>query len=574
MARRLFGRGIAEELVGGRLPNYQAGGRISGHTIMNEAVSFAEFPEYTKLFLDFVGNFQRVSAFYSPCGHDVADLEKCTGRVLAYEYPRAITCETLRRQNLAFGAGERTMANIEQLRRPETVAVVTGQQVGLFGGPLLTLYKMLTAIKRASWLSEIGFPAVPVFWLPSEDHDFAEIATASFLHKSGTLESIAYEPEPGDVGRPVGAIRLGASIGVTIDRLARLLPTTEFSSDLLGDISEAYAPGLTWVEAFARLWQRILGNRGLIMLDPADTALKELVRPLFEHALREAPSIDRTIQTRDDALLAAGFHLQVRRVKLNTLLFCTLNGRRLPVRMDGPHRFLVGDASTSEAALLERLRQDIDVFSPNVLLRPLVQDILLPTAAYIGGPSEIAYYAQAQPLYASFGRPGPGILPRASFTLAPKKARRPLEKYRLSFHDLREGPDAVFKRVVESVLSTDIPLRFAETARTLQAQLSELETALLGEDPSLVGAINRAREKMLRPLETLKAKFHAMATNRYSVARAQIEEAVATLYPRQTSQERALNGFTFFVKYGYGLLDTVYAAIPPRTDHHELIDLE
>jgi len=213
--------------------------------------------------------------------------------------------------NLAWGASARTQANIRLLREADCIAVVSGQQVGLFTGPLYTVYKALSAVKLAECMSQRGIKAVPVFWLATEDHDFPEVAKAEIINRDCVFSSVSAPSALHPEGLPVGRVVLDDSLQPTIQNLLSELPQTEFSDDLEKLLREAYQPGRTYGEAFARMMSQLTGPKGLILLDPLDPQLKQLAAPLYAQAAQRAHEIALAIVNRSRELEAAGYHAQV-----------------------------------------------------------------------------------------------------------------------------------------------------------------------------------------------------------------------------------------------------------------------
>ncbi|MFQ5778865.1 MAG: bacillithiol biosynthesis cysteine-adding enzyme BshC, partial [Terriglobia bacterium] len=358
----------------------------------SHCLSFAEIPHSTPLFLAYVYHYARVSAFYRYDPFDPASFRAAAGQVELEPGRRRQVAQVLAEQCQRFGAGPQSEENIARLRDAETVAVVTGQQTGLFGGPAYSIYKALTAVHLAEKLTREGTPAVPVFWLASEDHDFQEVNHTLFLDNGGRCLALHDSSSPHE-GAPVGQIAFSPSIDALRQRAVRLWPAEARSE--AESLLSGYAPGANYADAFGRLLQRLLSARGLIVLDPAHPTLHALSRPLFRRALEQAEGLRARLRVRDRELSRAGYHAQVRLRDNATLLFLNLNGRRSPLRRRSQGFFLPGPGERSLASLLEELEDTPERFSANALLRPLIQDFLLPTVAYVAGPAEVAYYAQA-----------------------------------------------------------------------------------------------------------------------------------------------------------------------------------
>ncbi|MGH9668832.1 MAG: bacillithiol biosynthesis cysteine-adding enzyme BshC, partial [Terriglobales bacterium] len=371
----------------------------------SECLPFSAIPHTTRLFADYLQRFEKVRSFYSrpPFQRDRVGEDS---KALAYDPARRrAVAAILERQNRTWAASAETLENIERFRQG-AFAVVTGQQVSLFGGPLFSLYKALTAIKVAAELSRAGTECVPVFWLATEDHDLEEVNHATLLAPDAALHRLVTSSR-GKENAPVSSIALGDDIQGLVAAAAEVLGEGEAT----GWLRQSYRPGETLGNAFARLFSQIFRHSGVVLLDASDAELHGLAAPLYREALAGAAGLEEALLHRNRALESAGYHAQARVTASSTLLFRTESGSREAIhRSDGD--FVVGTRKVPAADLQRQLSDDPGSFSANVLLRPVVQDYLLPTLAYVGGPSEVAYFAQAAVVYEKLlGRVTP-ILPR------------------------------------------------------------------------------------------------------------------------------------------------------------------
>src|SRR6185503_5930245 len=285
---------------------------------------------------------------------------------------RGAVCDALERMNLAWGASEKTHANIRLLREADCIAVGSGQQVGLFTGPLYTVYKALSAVKLAECMSQRGIKAVPVFWLATEDHDFPEVAKAEIINRDCVFSSVSAPSALHPEGLPVGRVVLDDSLQPTIQNLLSELPQTEFSDDLEKLLRDAYQPGRTYAEAFARMMSQLTGQKGLILLDPLDPQLKQLAAPLYAQAAQHAHEIALAIVNRSRELEAAGYHAQVAPSENSFPLFWhDEDGARYALTRTADGKYQTkdgGDAHSAEELAAWTLREP-ERFSPNVTLR-------------------------------------------------------------------------------------------------------------------------------------------------------------------------------------------------------------
>jgi len=534
----------------------------------SHCIPFTEIPQTPALFADCLYRFSRVKAFFSHDPFDPAAFPAASREISLKEAHRAAVAEVLSEQNRVFGGGRETEENIARLRRG-AVAVVTGQQVGLFGGPAYSVYKALTALRLAEKLSAEGLTAVPVFWLAGEDHDFEEVNHCFLLDAGFGWRELRDAAAPPD-GTPVGQAAFGSSITALRAQVTGLWPREAAAE--AGELLEGYVPGATYSQAFGRLLQRLFAGRGLIVLDPMQPALHTLARPLYRRALEESEKLHALLKERDKQLDKAGYHRQVRLRENSTLLFVIENGRRLPLGRRRNGFLLGGNGEPSLTELLGELDAAPERFSPNVLLRPVVQDWLLPTAAYVAGPHELAYFAQAQVLYRELLGRMPVIYPRASLTVVEPKVRRLLSKYRLSLPDLFHGEAALRLRLAERHLPPRLQRQFQASERKLETLLAEAAREVKKLDPTLAGAAETSRRKMLYQFGKLRGQAARAQAARIEIVERHVALLLNALYPAHGLQERQMNILSVVARHGrevVGRLDKEMCF--PCRDHQVIV---
>jgi bacillithiol biosynthesis cysteine-adding enzyme BshC len=539
---------------------------------LQDAVRFTDIPRTSRLFTDFLYDYEKVAQFYTDFGRTVSPLAEHARQVGLQEFDRDRVADALERINRKAGSAELTFTHIEKLRHKGSVAIVTGQQAGLFTGPLYTIHKALTVIKLAACLREQGVEAVPVFWIASEDHDYEEVNHTRLIDLEGNVRTVRYEPANRPLEVPVGKIELDEGINAALDEFIAQLPPSEFLQEIEKSVRESYQAGTPFAEAFAKLMARIFKDYGVVLLDPGDEGLKQVAAPLYAKAIEKTTEIAAALVERSAALVKAGYHAQVNTAEDMVPLFIIDEGRRVALtQRDG--RFQVkGSGRTFEKDELAQLALRCpNCFSPNVTLRPVVQDYLLPTAAYIGGPAEIAYFAQIRAVYETLERPEPCVLPRASFTIVEGRHQKTMEKYDLQLNDFFEGLHSAVTKVVETSLDRSTAEAFAETEKVFNEQLNRLEESLHKADPTLADSLKRSREKVLYQIEHLRTRFiHASARREETIFR-QVERAYTTMMPNKNFQERELNAFYFLARYGQSLIDELYAAADIGFSNHRLL---
>ncbi len=542
-----------------------------------EALSFADIPHQSRLFLDYLADPVALRRYYPNAVRLHHELSARAPEVLsARGAERAGVCDALARLNEGWGATAETRRNIERLRSPECVAVVSGQQVGLFTGPLYTIYKALSAVKLAGCLTQRGTEAVPVFWLATEDHDWEEVRAVEVTACDGRLASAGAPAQLHQDGVPVGGVMLDDSINETVQRLLDVLPATEFSAEVEQLVRDAYRPGQTYGAAFARMMTALVGCYGLILLDPLDPALKRLAAPVYAEAAHCAPEIAAALDARSRALVDDGYHAQVHTTPDSFPLFLHIGGTRRAALVRTPSgKYQVKGADEEYAAeeLAAWAAREPTAFSPNVTLRAVVQDYLLPTIAYFGGAAEIAYFAQTAEVYRVLARPATPILHRASLTVVERRTGRTLERYGLRLTDFFHGLDAVIARVVEEHLGAEQAHAFDRAESNVKDALVELEADLRRFEPTLADALVHGTTKIGHQLHGLRTRFHRAQMARDRAAHRQLERADAALYPEKTLQERHLNVTSLYARHGRYVVQWIYDAIDLGSVDHQIVYL-
>ncbi|MCM3905910.1 MAG: bacillithiol biosynthesis cysteine-adding enzyme BshC [Pyrinomonadaceae bacterium] len=542
-----------------------------------ETLFFERIPHQSRLFLDYLRDPLALCQFYPSAIRFHHELPQRAPEVLAaHTTDRKVLCDALSEMNAGWGAGAETLANIELLREADCLAVVSGQQAGLFTGPLYTIYKALSAVKLAGCLRQRNTKAVPVFWIATEDHDFAEVAKAEFIGKDCRLASVSVPLELHREGQPVGHVVLDDSINQVVDRLVELLPVSEFTPDFEALLRDAWKPGRGYGDAFARMMTSLIGQHGLIFLDPMDARMKRLAAPLYAGAANRAQEIANALESRSRELEEAGYHAQVL-ASANTfpLFIHDAEGARhaLTRTDDGKYRLKDLDSAYTAQELADLAALEPERFSPNVTLRAVVQDYLLPTIAYLGGAAEIAYFAQTAEVYRVLDRPVTPILPRSSLTMVERHTSRVLERYGLSLADLFAGPESVLSQVVEEVLGADTAKSFTETEESVNQDLDRLREKLRAIDPTLAQALETGRRKINYQLEGLRSRFHRAQMSRDEAAQRQLQRAFDQLYPEKALQERHINISSLLARHGRYVIDWIYNAINLGSSEHQIVYL-
>jgi bacillithiol synthase len=537
--------------------------------VRSECLPFSQIPHSTPLFTDFLSYQSNLHPFY-PHSPFFAEWLRDEASAVRYEAQRRErVAAILDRQNNGWGASAAVTNNINRLRHG-ALAVVTGQQVGLFGGPLFAIYKALTAVKLADLATRSGVDCVPVFWLATEDHDLAEVNHTFFPGIEG-LQKLTV-PSHSVPDAPVGTVTFGEEI----------LPITESAAAVLGDtpvtqaLRESYRPGETFGSAFARLFARLFADWGVILLDASDPELHLIAGPIYRAALERAPELDEALLARGKELETAGYHQQVKVTPSSTLLFTRRDGARVPVHRRGngsSGQFVIEKEVVAQPEMLDRIASSPRSFSPNVLLRPVVQDYLLPTLAYTGGSAEVAYFAQAAVVYEKLlGRVTP-IVPRFSATIVDSKARSLLDRYHLNLPNLFHGPEQLRERLAVHSLPNELQSNFDQANSFLQGSMTAIRNSLSQLDKTLVDAAENAESKIRHQLESLRARAARAELRQSEVLGRHAALLSNSLYPNKVLQEREIAGVYLLSRQGTELLRKLYDSIHTDCLDHQVISL-
>lgn len=528
----------------------------------------AEMPHTADLYSTFLNDFPRVSEFYAhpPNLNGILDAAR---DIRLDDHVRRAVVDVLSAQNKSFGGDANTFRNLDRLR-DGAVAVVTGQQVGLFGGPAYSVYKALTAIHVARELTAKGTSAVPIFWLATEDHDLAEVDHCYFP-KRGGLKRFDLIPA-GIADRRVGEIALGEGVQEIVTRAAAMLegPFAEEAARWLG---ESYRHEETFGSSFAKLMTRIFAGRGLIFLDPMSAELHRLSAPTMSSAIKEHAILARELVARSAELEHAGFHAQVKVAERSTLVFRIVDGQRVALHpADGGLAAGAWQGSSDET--LRDLEQHPEQFSPSALLRPVIQDTLLPTVAYVGGPAEVAYHAQTSLVYRKLLARAPAILPRAAFTLVPAHVANLFKKYNLDAREVFAGRHLLRAKLEAEALPQALSARFEAGEKTIKDMMEGMREPLAKLDQTLVGALDTAAEKMLYQFSSLRAKAGRAEGFRTGVVNTHENEIANSLLPNGELQERSLAFLPFLASEGSQLLEQLDGQIRLGTGEHCVLHLQ
>jgi len=518
-------------------------------------VSHNELPQTTRLFVDFLYHFDRVAPFFEYSPHDPKSYAEAAARI---EYPEG------RRKELV-SALERVHPDSESLVRlaqTGTVTVLTGQQVGLCGGPIYTIYKALTAAKLAEQLRAQGISAVPVFWLATEDHDIQEVNHCWVFDTADGPRRIEVRLRAAE-GSPAGTSILEENPAPALRAALEGLP---FADQVLELVESEFRTGRTLGEAFSGFMQRLLTGYGLLFVDPMQPAVRMLAAPILRQAVQRIPEIMPLVLARNRELADAGYHAQVRVETDSSLLFLLEDGRRIPLKRytDG---YIAGGRRRSIGELQERAGE----LSPGALLRPVVADYIFPNIAHVAGPAEVAYLAQSQVLHRTFLCRTPVVTPRDSFTILDARSERLMKRYGLHWTDFFPGEEFLYEKIAAYLLPGGVQRELEQTRDCVLERLARFESELRNFDPTLAAALETSRRKIMYQLSKIERKIGRQWMRRNETVRADAARLVNLIYPGKHLQERVYSVIAFIARHGFDLIRHIYENVRLECADHKIL---
>ena len=533
---------------------------------MPTCIRYTDIPSSTRLFNDFLYDFERVRPYYG-YPPNLSEFESVAHETTIKSEHRKALVKSLRHQN--EGCGEKTARSLALLEDENTVTVTTGQQIGLLGGPSFSVYKALTAVKVASTLRSRGIQAVPVFWLATEDHDLAEVDHAWLLDVDNRPSRITVETLA-TAHQPVGEVQLAKStparLRAAVTTALGDLPHAELAIHLA---SESYSVGADLRSAFRTFFRSLFDRYGLILVDPMDPALRRLAVPTVRAAIENAMDLNQEIMARGVSLEKDGYHAQCHITAGTSPVFLMQDHRRVTLAIDG--EYVDGERRYGVKDLCALLDESPERFSPNVLLRPIVQDFLLPTAVYIAGPAELAYLAQAEVLYRRLLGRVPVIAPRASFTILDARAERYLKRYELDVTDCFQRAEDLRIGIARKLIPTSLEEAFHDGENSINIALDAIDSDLAKFDPTLGASLLNIRKKMFYQFGKVRSSVARESLRRNERAEHETEHLSNLVFPNGTLQERNFSGLSFIARYGEHFLDRIYESIQVERHDHQAI---
>lgn len=539
-------------------------------------LNFSDIPGNQNLFLDYIHEFDNVQKFFKRNFRAQESYEEFFKILTQKEKAhKSELSEIIKNQYTNNKISKRTAANIELLQSNKTIAVITGQQLGIFGGPLYTFYKTITAIKLCNFLKEKydGYQFVPIFWLEGDDHDYEEVRSTNILNNENNIQNLKYDDgQPEELNRgSIGELKFNDNLESVLTQMTDGLRESEFKKSLIDLIKSIYQPGRTFLESFRELMISLFDEYGLIVFSPIDPSVKKLLIPIFKQEIinyrnQTGYLVERSAELEDI------YHAQVK-VKPINLFYVDENERISIEPAENDYRLKNKRKKFTQEEILLQLNNNPEKFSPNVLLRPICQDYLFQTGFYVGGPSEISYFAQVTPLYDIYKILQPYIYPRSSATIVERGVKSILEKYNVNYPDVFTSGDELISKVIAANSDFNIEKLFDDMNSSMGDIFAELNIKLTAIDKTLSDLNSKSKEKVLQTIDYLKSKAVEAEKRKHEATIRQLTKVQNVLFPNSNMQERELNFIYFVNKYGMDILKWIFNELSINKFEHQILEL-
>lgn len=533
--------------------------------------SFNSLP-FTSLFKNYIQQQDDILQFFSCNPFSDHELHN---KINSFDFKgdRSITVKLLSEYNQQFDAPPQTLNNIEKLTDNNTLAVVTGQQLTLYGGPLFTIYKILTTINLSlEWEKKYNRKIIPVFWLADEDHDVEEISKIG-IPQTDELEELLFKTSS-DNNLIAADVILNSSFDEFRSQVKNALTETDFTPDLWKILNSCYAEGERVDRAFGKFILNLFGKYGLVLAGSRDVNIKRHLKDPLMCSVKEREKIEKSLRNSTKKLEENGYHRQVYIQKSN-LFYIDPAGERIRIEYENK-RWKTDDGKKSwdNTRLLEEIDQNAENFSPNVFLRPLLQDCLLPTLTYVAGPGEIAYYAQMKDLYSIFGLEMPVISPRYSATIIESGIDRIMDKLPFSIEEYNNRIEDLESEYIKSTEQFDLEKLFKEWKEEIESITNKHQQEIGRIDPTLEGSVGKAEAVFFTELDKLKGKSYRSLKEQEKIQLNRIHKIKNSLFPNGNLQEREISLIYIMNKYGLNIWDQMLVKMQDeKTDTHKILHL-
>lgn len=516
--------------------------------------SFTELP-FSELFQTYISNFEALNDFYQT---NPFNEQAVAGAIddFSFNGDREKTARLLHKFNEGFNVNQSALDNIERLRDDKSLAVVTGQQLGVYGGPLYTVFKIITVIHKARQLeARHNRPVIPVFWMADEDHDFEEIRSLSVLkNDENEAQQFSLSPKESDDISPVADIKLGDDVNTLRDNLRNELYDTDFTDDLWQLLDSHFKPGCSFREAFGGFISTLFSKHGLVLAGSHDPQIKEATKSYLLKSVTHADEIRESLEEKSEAL-NKDYHRQVTLYDSNLFYLDDESGRSKISRNEQHWETDSGKSWDNDDELLTHIDEQPQQFSPNVFLRPILQDALLPTIEYIAGPGETAYYGQMKSMYTCFDLEMPIIAPRLSATIIEPAIDRIMNELPFDFHQYAGRIEDLESAFAKQAEQHDLESLFSDWKKQVEQLTYPKKETIADIDPTLEDTVEKANARYYNQLDKLKGKVYRSIKSREDTQLKRIRRIKANLFPDGELQERLVSVIFYMNKYGVDIWD-------------------
>jgi len=543
---------------------------------MTESAAYNELSGFPRLFQDYMYRYERIKDFFCGNPNDQAVWEDQFQRLDAGDYQRKRLAEIIKKHNGKFCKSGLLANKVEKLIDPRSVAVVTGQQAGLYLGPLYTVYKALTAVRLAEKLeSEWKRPVVPVFWLEVDDHDFDEVRQFYLHSPKGELKKFIYNDEHEEKAIPVGYRYISPTISLLLDEISAAFGSAGNARQTIESMRNIYIPGQSFPDAFVRFFRHIFPNQPILFINPADPAVKRLAQPFFEQTIRKRVLVEKALGKQSKRITNKAYELQVNIRPGDIHLFYMPEDERIRLTTGAIFENTRLSESEQDARIAEFVDENSDTLSADVLLRPLLQDYLLPTVSYVAGPSEISYLAQLKELYNLLDIPMPVIYPRWSGTVVDEKTMKFLSSVNVTMRQFLEADSAeLIPQIIEQAAGKNYDDVFQSVSLSIRAGLDELKNHAGELDKTLINMIDQSGKKIQYQVDKIYNRFlnSLQAVNKQTVDRS--KRAGNILNPLNRMQERVFPILDYLLRYGSEFPAFIERSVSTYTGMHHFIEFK
>ena len=540
---------------------------------------------YNSLFMDYIFDFKKISNFY---GYDYRDIESYKKRVFDLEADydeknRVKICSILENYNKNIGCGKKTLENIDKLKSKKSVVLIGGQQPGFMTGPLFMIFKIMTILKLSNFLQkELEMPVIPCFWNASDDDSADQVDNLNIIN--GEISNIKLDLSGFDRRTRYSDINLTEDrFRDVIEKLADILYPTgfkpgiiDFFKNSLSDIMKNCSNDGSRINIatfFSGLVTRMFSEQGLVLVDPANTDLKKLTQDLLKFDVSNHEKINFLINSTGKKLNGSGYHSQLNSIGEILDFFYCKGGVRKRIYPNNKDSFKIGSKIYNKNEFWDLIESSPAGISLNVVLRPLLQDSLLPVLSSICGPGEISYFAQIKPVYDLYGLKMPIIYPRFSATIIEKKINKLLKKLKITDEMLVSDEEEIIKQIIRKKLDIDPEESMLDLEKDISERLAESEKVFLDIEMNISDSFDRIKRNLKKEIKVLSKKLYSGLKKQDEFVLGSIKKVYANIFPGGNLQEREINIFSYLNKYGFEFLDDIGSAVRPLDFSHKFLEI-